>query len=63
MFHRIHDLGISGAPADVAGQGLSHRFPVRGRIAGQKGRGGHEHARGAEPALHGPMVDKGLLQR
>jgi hypothetical protein len=63
MFHRIHDFGISGTPADVSGQCVSHRFPVRGRIAGQKGRGGHKHARGAETALHGPMVDKRLLQR
>ena len=60
-FHRVDDLHVAGAPAEVAGESTLD-LVARGRwVLVEQGLGRKNHPWGAEAALHGPLVDKGLL--
>src|SRR6266480_4404378 len=49
--HRLHDVLVAGAAAEVAGQRPAHVFLGRVGIGGEECLGGQHHARRAEPAL------------
>ena len=59
----IEDLGVAGAAAEVAGEGLAHLVAGGRRIVGQQGLGGEEDARRAVAALGRAQLREGLLQR
>src|SRR5215831_8806837 len=61
--HRLDDLRIGGAAAEVAGQIVADLIVVRIRIAFEQLRGHQNKARGAVAALEGAGLDKGLLHR
>ena len=61
--HGADDLDVAGAPAEVA---LEARADLRvgGRRARlEQARRGHDHARGAEPALRATLLEESLLDR
>src|SRR5262245_35315020 len=61
--YRLQDLLVTGAPAEVPGQGLPN-LRVRGiRTAGDQVVRLDQQARRAEPALHGAGLDERLLDR
>ncbi len=58
----VHDLHVTGAPADVAGQRLRDRLlVVTSRHSLDVRVRGEQHAGRAEPALHPVVVDERLL--
>ena len=63
LFDGVEDLGVAGAPAQVADQ----RVPdlLAGRAAGPADQveRGQDHAGGAEAALRGAAAQEALLQR
>jgi len=61
QLHRGDDGRIARAAAQVVAQGMLDVFRAGVVVLVQQGLGGHDHARGAEPALDGPGQDKGLL--
>src|SRR5215471_4923439 len=61
--HRLHDVLVTGAAAEVAGQRPAHFFLGRVGIGVEQGLGGQHHARGAEPALQPVFLFEALLQR
>ena len=62
--HRVEDLRVAGAAAEVAGEAVrgSSSAPARG-LAVEQGLGGQHHARDADAALHAALLDEGVLQR
>src|SRR5581483_908216 len=61
--HRVGDLLVAGAPAQVAGQRLAHlRLGALGALV-EKRLGGEDHARDAVAALHRAVLDERLLDR
>ena len=56
---RVPDRAVSGAAADVS----LHPPRQVGEVVRGEGRGGDDHARGAETALEAEIVDEGLLHR
>ncbi len=61
-FDRLNDLGVAGTAAEVAGDGDPDIFFGGSRVLIEKSEGAHDHARGTETALDGPVIDKGLLK-
>src|SRR5487761_460390 len=61
--HRLHDVLVAGAAAQVAGQRPPHVFLGRVRVAVEQGLGGQHHARRAEPALEPVLLPETLLER
>ena len=61
QLHRFHDLLVAGAAAQVVTQGLFDLIHAGVLIHIQQGLGRHDHARGAETALHRSGQYKGLL--
>src|SRR5882757_7690245 len=61
--HRLHDVLVAGAPAQVAGQRPADVFLARVGVLVQQGLGGHHHPGGAEPALQAVLLLEALLQR
>src|SRR6185437_3746394 len=59
--HRLHDVLVAGASAEVAGQRPAHVFLGRVGIGVEQGLGGQHHARGAEPALQPVFLLEALL--
>jgi hypothetical protein len=61
--YRLHNRGIPGATADVAGDCLPNLTFCGVRRFPQKGVGGHEKSWRAEAALQGMLFVKRLLER
>ena len=61
--NRLHNRGIPGAAADVAGDRLPDLIFRGVRRFLQEGIGAHEKSWRAEPALQGMLLMKRLLQR
>src|SRR5262245_41487811 len=55
-------LGVPGAPAEIARDAVADLRLGGVRILVEQGRGGHQHAGDAEPALRHPVPHEGLLQ-
>ena len=55
-FHRIHDLFISGAAADVIFKCESNLLPRRIQIYIQETLGADDHSRNTKTALDGPRL-------
>ena len=62
QLHRIDDLLVAGAAADVAAQAFLDLVQVGGRVAAQRGRRRHHHARNAVAALARAALVEGALQ-
>jgi hypothetical protein len=60
--HSVNDLLVARAPAQVSGKRRPDLFSIRIRVMIEKTFCRHKHPRGTETALHGPMLQKGLLQ-
>src|SRR3954469_2541394 len=61
--HRLDDVLVAGAAAQVAGQRPAHFLLRRIRVLLEQSRSGHHHARSAEPALQAVLLLEALLQR
>src|SRR5947208_3520892 len=61
--HRVHDLRVSGAAAEVALQRGADRRAVGTRLPLEEGQRGQEHARRAKAALHGAVAHERILER
>src|SRR5882672_1066445 len=61
--HRLHDVLVAGAPAQVAGKPPPHVFLCRVGVAVEQGLGGQHHARRAEAALQAVLLLEPLLDR
>src|SRR6516162_8131703 len=61
--HRLDDVLVAGAAAQVAGQRPAHVFLGGVGVLVEQRLGGHHHARGAEPALQAVLLLEALLQR
>jgi hypothetical protein len=61
MGDSFNNLCISCAPAYVSSKGFFDGLFIRIRDFIEQGIRCHEHARGAEPALDSPVINKGLL--
>src|SRR5260370_9775628 len=61
--HRVHDLRVSGAAAEVALQRGADRHAVGTRLPVEEGERGQEHARRAKAALHGAVAHERVLER
>src|ERR1700761_9173450 len=59
--HRFHDVLVTGAAAQVAGQRPPDVFLTRVRVAVEQALGRHHHAGGAEPALQPVLLLEPLL--
>ncbi len=62
QLHRVQDLLVAGAAADVAAQPFLDLVQVGLRASPQRGGGGHHHARDAVAALAGAALVKRALQ-
>src|ERR1700687_1965818 len=60
--HRLDDLHVAGAAAEVARQRLADLGFGRARAASQQPLGGHDHSRRTEAALGAELFVEGLLQ-
>src|SRR5215472_18532543 len=60
--HRLDDVLVAGAPAEVAGQRPADLLFGRIRVAVEQGLGREHHARRAEPALQPVLLLEALLQ-
>ena len=60
---RLHDLLIPRAATEIPAQLVENLLPRRCPVLGQERAGGHQHAGGAEAALHRAPIDERLLQR
>src|SRR5215472_2255547 len=60
--HRLDDVLVAGAAAQVAGQRPAHVFLGGVGVLVEQRLGGHHHARGAEPALQAVLLLEALLQ-
>src|SRR5439155_10569839 len=63
VLDRLHDVHVTGAAAEVAGDGLTDLELARVRIRGQKCRRGDHHPWGAEAALESVLLVESLLHR
>src|SRR3989454_1126498 len=63
QLHRLVDLDVAGAAAEVARQGLLDLVAVGARVVGEEGVGGEEEGWGAVAALGGAQHREGFLQR
>src|SRR2546426_5813977 len=63
QLHRLVDLDVAGAAAEVARQGLLDLVAVGARVVGEEGVGGEEEGWGAVAALGGTQRREGFLQR
>src|SRR5215472_13389943 len=61
--HRLDDVLVAGAPAQVPRQRPADVLLAGARVLGEQRLGGHHHARGAEPALETVLGPETLLQR
>ena len=61
--HRAHDLVVTGAPAEIAGEPEANFFLARIRILLQQRIGRDQHARGADATLQRRHFQELLLQR
>src|SRR5579871_1845925 len=61
--HRLQDLHVTGAAAEVAAQGLLDLLPRGRRVLLQQRRRGEQDARRAVAALGRPQLRERLLQR
>src|SRR5580700_5294496 len=61
--HRLDDVMVAGAAAEVARQRPPDVLLGRVRVLVQQLPGGHHHARGAEAALQPVLLLEPLLQR
>src|ERR1700742_1420595 len=59
--HRLHDVLVAGAAAQVAGYRPPHVFLGGIRVAVEQVLGRHHHARRAEPALQAVLLPEPLL--
>ena len=59
----IDDLDVSGASANVVGDGFPDFIAGRMVVLQEERMGCHDHARNAEAALHCALVQEGLLKR
>ena len=63
FLHRLHDLAVAGAAAQVAGYPHPDLGLCGRRVLIQDRLGGQQHARRAETALHRAPGEEGLLER
>src|SRR2546429_2407965 len=63
QFHRLVDLDVAGAAAEVAREGLLDVVSVGARVVGEEGDGGDEVCPGPVAALGGAQRREGFLQR
>src|SRR5207245_3006865 len=61
--HRLEDLRVRAAAADVAAEGLAHLFERWPRDGVQERLRGDDEPRRAEAALERVLLDERLLQR
>src|SRR2546428_5615864 len=61
--HRVHDLRVARAAAEVALERGADRLAIGPRLALEEGQRRQQHARRAEAALHGAVAHERLLQR
>src|SRR3546814_9160922 len=61
--HRMDDLVVTGAAAQIAGQPIADFRFARVRVLLQQRLGGDQEAGGADAALQGGMLEKLALQR
>src|SRR6266853_3192601 len=61
--HRLDDVLVAGAAAEVAGQRPAHVLLGGVGIVVEQRLGGHHHARSAESALQPVLLLEALLQR
>src|ERR1039457_6803811 len=61
--HRLHDVLVARAAAEVAGKRPAHVFLGRVGVLVEERLGGHHHPRCAEPALEPVLLLEALLQR
>src|ERR1700758_2955927 len=59
--HRLHDVLVAGAAAEVAGQRPADVLLGGVRVLVQQGLGRHHHAGRAEPALQAVLLAEALL--
>ena len=62
QLHRVENLLIAGAAADIAAETLLDLLPVGVRVGAQRGGRRHHHARDAIAALAGAHLVEGFLQ-
>ena len=60
-FHRVHDVLVPGAAAQVAVQAVPDLLLAGVGVAVQDLLGGHDHARRAEAALQAVLIPEGFL--
>src|SRR6516225_9817235 len=60
--HRLDDILIAGAPAQIAGHAVTDLLLARAGIFLQQPVGTHQHARCAVAALQAVLLVEGLLQ-
>ena len=63
VLHRVEDVEIAGAAAEIGRQRLAQPRLVDIGLALQHAQGQHQESRGAEAALQRVTVDEGPLQR
>src|SRR5262249_22703752 len=63
VHHGGHDLFVAGATAEGSGEPVADFGLRRIVVALEQGLGGHEEARGADPALQSRVLEESLLQR
>src|SRR3990172_13316344 len=61
--HRLDDVLITGAAADIARQSLTDFRLARPRVLAQQPVGTHQHTRRAESALQAVLAREAFLQR
>src|SRR5579859_5164358 len=61
--HRLDDVLVASAPAQVARQRPAHLVLGWAGVLGQQRLGGHHHPRRAEPALQPVLLLEPLLER
>src|SRR5580693_9105725 len=61
--HRLDDVLVAGAPAELAGQHLADLLGGGHRVVVEQPAGGHHHARRAEPALQAVAFGEAPLHR
>ena len=62
-FDGLDNLRVARAPAQIAGNGSADLLPAGMGMLVEECLGRQDHAGSAEPALDGPALDEGLLQR
>src|SRR5262249_28065346 len=61
LLHRLHDVDVAGAAAEIAFQAVNDVFLGRLGVVLEQARYGHDHSRGAETALQSVALRERLL--